>query len=180
MLTTTSLPAGTQGVAYSTTLAASGGTQPYNWSISTGSLPAGLTLNPSTGVISGTPTTGNKYFFTAQVSDAQSPSATNTKELSIVIHLPPLTPLTIATTSLSEGKINTAYSQTVQASGGTQPYIWSLASGTLPKGLTLNSSTGVISGTPIKKGTYSFVVRVRDSQTTPARDTQSLSIRIIR
>jgi hypothetical protein len=180
VLTTTSLPSGTPGVTYSTTLAASGGTQPYNWSISAGNLPAGLTLNPSTGAISGTPTVAGKYFFTAQVSDAQNPAATDTEALSIIVHLPPLTPLIITTTSLSEGKIGSVYSQTVQASGGAQPYTWLLASGALPKGLTLNSSTGVISGTPAKKGTYSFVVRVRDSQTTPAKTSQSLSIRIIR
>lgn len=180
MLMTTSLPAGTQGVSYSTTLAASGGTQPYSWSVSVGSLPAGLTLNPSTGVISGTPTAGGKYFFTARVSDAQNPAAIDTEALSIIVHLPPLTPLNIVTTSLAEGKINNVYSQAIQADGGSQPYIWSLASGTLPKGLTLNSATGVISGNPTKKGTYNFVVRVRDSQTAPARDTQALLIRIVR
>jgi hypothetical protein len=180
VLTTTSLPTGTPGIAYSTTLAATGGVEPYAWSITAGSLPAGLTLNPSTGVISGTPAAGGKYFFTTQVSDSQSPAATNAKPLSIIIHLPPLTPLTITTTSLSAGKINTAYHQTVEASGGSPPYNWSISSGSLPPGLTLNSATGVISGAPTKKGTWSFVVRVRDSQATPARDTQSLSIRVAR
>ena len=180
VLTTTSLPTGTPGIAYSATLAATGGVQPYNWSVTTGSLPSGLTLNPSTGVISGTPTTAGKYFFTVQVNDAQSPAATNAKPLSIIIHLPPLTPLHITTTSLPDSKISTAYRQAVEATGGNQPYNWTIASGTLPKGLTLNSVTGVISGVPAKKGSWSFVVRVRDSQSTPARDAQSLSILVTR
>jgi hypothetical protein len=180
VLTTISLPTGTPGIAYSTTLAATGGAEPYAWSITAGSLPAGLTLNPSTGVISGTPTAGGKYFLTAQVSDAQSPAATNAKPFSIIIHLPPLTPLTITTTSLSGGNINTAYHQAVEATGGSQPYTWTLASGSLPKGLTLDSATGVISGTPAKKGAYTFVIRVRDSQSTPARDTQSFTIKVAR
>jgi hypothetical protein len=180
VLTTTDLPSATQGVSYSATLTASGGTPPYNWSITAGSLPAGLTLNPSTGLISGTPTAGGKLFFTAQVSDAQSPTATTAKELSIIVHLPPLTPLNITTTVLAGGKIGTNYTQTVEATGGLQPYTWTLASGSLPNGLALNSATGKISGTPIKKGTYSFTLRVRDSQATPAGDTQSLSIRIVR
>lgn len=180
VLTTSSLPAATEGVSYSTTLAASGGTAPYNWSVTLGSLPAGLTLNPSTGVISGTPTAGGKYFFTVQVSDAQSPSATHAKELSIVVHLPPLTPLTITTTAVAGGKINTAYSQTLAASGGLMPYRWSISAGSLPPGLTLNTTTGVISGTPTRRGTFTFTVRVRDNQPTPARDTQALSIRVVR
>jgi hypothetical protein len=97
-----------------------------------------------------------------------------------VVNSPPVATLTITTTSLPNGRVTVAYSQTLQATGGTQPYTWSLASGALPKGLTLNAATGVISGTPAKKGTYSFVVRVRDSQSTPAEGTQALSIRITR
>ncbi len=179
-VTTTSLPAGTVNQPYSSTLAASGGLTPYSWSVVSGSLPGGLQLNGLTGTISGTPATAGNFTFTVQVADSQSPAATATKPLSIVVNAPPPVPLNITTTSLPNGRVNVAYSQTVQATGGTAPYTWSLASGALPNGLTLNSATGVISGRPTKKGTYSFVVRVLDSQATPASDTQALTIKITR
>jgi hypothetical protein len=67
--TTSPLPAGTVGTAYSQTIAATGGTAPYTWTITSGSIP-GLSLNSSTGVLSGTPTTPNVYSITAQVTDA--------------------------------------------------------------------------------------------------------------
>jgi putative Ig domain-containing protein len=180
MITTSGLPQGTVNAGYSATLAASGGVTPYSWSIIGGSLPTGLSLNPSTGVISGTATVAGNSAFTAQVSDSQSPSNTNSKALSITVNSPPVAPLNITTTSLPNGARSVGYSQTLQATGGVTPYTWSLASGSLPAGLTLNGSTGVISGTPAKKGTSNFVVRVRDNQATPAQDTQSLSIRVIR
>jgi hypothetical protein len=82
-ITTTSLPSGTQNIAYNATLAASGGTTPYTWSITVGSLPAGLTLTSSTGVISGTPTGTGTSNFTIQVTDARSQVAT--KALGITI-----------------------------------------------------------------------------------------------
>ena len=69
-ITTASLPGGNIGVAYSATLVAAGGTTPYTWSITAGTLPAGLTLNGSTGVISGTPTAAGSSSFTVQVTDA--------------------------------------------------------------------------------------------------------------
>ena len=82
-VTTASLPGGTVGTAYSTTLQASGGTTPYTWSISSGSLPAGLSLVASTGVISGTPTTAATASFTVQVKDAASNTATASLSITI-------------------------------------------------------------------------------------------------
>ena len=87
-ITTDSLPNGTLNVAYSATLAASGGTLPYTWSISDGALPGGLTLNASTGAITGTPTT-EAFNFTAQASDSSNPVQSPTKALSITVAAAP-------------------------------------------------------------------------------------------
>ena len=180
VLTTMTLPNGTVNTSYSARLAATGGVTPYTWSIIGASLPLGLALNSSTGAIGGTPASAGSYTFTGQVADSQNPSDTDARQLSIAVSPPPTAPPNIQTTSLPNGQRGGAYSQTLQATGGVTPYSWSLASGSLPPGLTLNGSTGVIGGTPTRKGTRSFVVRVRDSQTVPAEDTQSLSITIAR
>jgi len=84
-ITTQSLAGGTVGVSYSAALAASGGTLPYSWSIVSGLLPGGLSLNSSTGSIAGTPTTAGTFSFTVQATDTSSPQQTATKYLSIVI-----------------------------------------------------------------------------------------------
>src|SRR5207249_2425365 len=83
-ITTSSMPNGTQGTPYSATLVATGGTTPYTWSIAAGSLPAGLSLASSTGVISGTPVAAGTASFTIQVADVNLQTAT--KPLSITIN----------------------------------------------------------------------------------------------
>jgi hypothetical protein len=178
VIATSSLPGSTVGVSYTTTLAASGGITPYLWSIATGGPPPGLSLNSQTGAISGTPSSAGTFTFTAQVSDAQNPPDRATKSLSITVSQP--APPNITTTSLPSGKRNKSYSQTLRATGGITPYTWSVAAGSLPPGLALNASTGVISGKPTTLGKYNFTVRVRDSQPTPASDTQALSITVTR
>ena len=172
-ITTTSLPAGTQGVAYSQTVSATGGTTPYTWSISVGSLPAGLTLNANTGLISGTPTATGTTNFTVRCQDSGAQS--DTQALSITVN-PGGTALNITTTSLPGGTVGQAYSQTVQATGGTLPYTWSISAGALPAGLALNANTGAITGTPTAVENASFTVRVQDSAA--GSDTQALSINV--
>ena len=130
------------------------------WSVSAGTLPAGLSLVAATGVISGTPTTAGTTSFTVQVTDAAN--NTGTKALSIAVAAAAQPP-TVTTTSLSGGTAGTAYSTTLQSSGGTTPYSWSVSAGTLPAGLSLVASTGVISGTPTTAGTTSFTVQVIDA-----------------
>ena len=169
---TVSLPSAQVGVPYSQTLQASGGTTPYSWSISAGSLPAGLTLT-SAGVISGSPTAAGTANFTVAVTDANSSSDTQALSLTVAA-----APLVITTTSLADGQVGIAYSQTLQASGGTPPYTWSISAGSLPPGLTLNASTGVISGTPTSSGTFSFTVKVTDSEKPVQSATKALSITI--
>jgi hypothetical protein len=175
-ITTTSLPNGTAGTSYSATLQASGGISPYTWSISSGSLPAWASLNASTGVISGMPNASGTTSFTVQVTDSESPTVSLTKALSITIAAPPA--LTISTTSLPNGNVGTAYTSTLAATGGVQPYTWSISSGKLPTWAQLNASTGVISGTPDAQATTNFTVQVTDSEATPVSTTQALSITI--
>ncbi len=169
--TTSPLPNGTVGVAYSQTLSATGGSPPYGWSISASSLPAGLSLNQSTGAITGTPTTAGSFNFTAQVSDTAK--ATASQAFSLTINAPALL---ITTTSLPNGTVGTAYSQTLAASGGATPYSWSLAVGSLPPGLSLSSATGTISGTPTTAGAVNFTVQVTDSAGNTARQALTLTI----
>jgi hypothetical protein len=176
-ITTPSLPDGQANVAYSTTLTAIGGTKPYVWSISAGSLPGGLALNSSSGVISGTPTQSGTFSVTIQAKDSAGAPQTTTKALSFNVAAA-VTPVQITTTSLSGGQASSAYGATLSASGGTTPYAWSITSGSLPTGLTLNGSTGQIGGTPTQGGTSSFTVQVKDSTSSAQTATKSLSITI--
>ncbi len=172
---TSSLASGTAGTAYSQSLAATGGTPGYKWSITSGSLPAGLTLASGTGAISGTPTASGTSTFTVSVADSSNPAQTKSTSLSITVQS---TPLLISTSSLASGTAGTAYSQTLTASGGAPGYKWSIAAGSLPAGLTLAAGTGVISGTPAAGGTSNFTVSVSDSSNPVQTKAVSLSITI--
>jgi parallel beta-helix repeat protein len=162
--------------AYSVTLAASGGTTPYAWTLSSGVLPAGLTLVGSSGAISGTPSQPGSSTFILQVRDSAGQSATASFSIQISTSPPPPVVLQITSSSLPNGIVSQAYSGTVTATGGTTPYVWALSAGALPTGLTLAASTGAIVGTPSQSGTFSFGVQVKDSAGQSA--TASLSIQI--
>ena len=159
-IVTTTLPVGSQGAAYVDGLVATGGTAPYTWSVTTGSLPTGLSLVPGSGVISGTPTAQGTFTFTVSVRDSCPTPQTQTRSLSIAIGA--AGPLTITTTALTNATPNATYSSTLAASGGVSPLTWSMAAGSLPPGLSLSNS-GVISGDPTVSGIFTFTVQVTDS-----------------
>lgn len=154
--TSSPLPVAAVGAPYTQTLTASGGVTPINWSIGSGGLPAGLSLNGAT--ISGTPAGAGITSFTVHAADSGTPQQTADKAFTVTV----TSPLTITTSSpLSTGSVGASYSQSLAASGGTGPYSWSIAAGSLPTGLTLTGAT--ISGAPSTPGNSSFAVRVTDA-----------------
>ncbi len=175
---TASLPGGKVGAPYSATLVAAGGTLPYNWSLAAGALPAGLSLNASNGVISGTPRTSGSSSVTFMAVDHSIPTQSASTPFTLVIA--PSAALTITTTSLTIGQVGVAYSSTLAATGGTQPYTWAVTSGSLPTGLALNASSGAITGTPTANVTGSAVTfKVADSSGPSLNNTVNLTVSVV-
>jgi hypothetical protein len=162
-------PDGEVGAAYSNPFTATGGTAPLTWSVSSGALPPGLSMNTA-GRITGTPTAVGTYAFVVRVVDSFGQSDTATASIMIV-----------AGPSLSfpappPGWTNTTYpSTTLAVIGGTSAYTWSVLSGALPGGIILSPS-GVLSGTPTATGTFAFTVKVVDSKGLTATQATSISV----
>lgn len=244
---------------YSTTLSASGGTAPYTWTVTSGSLPSGISLQ-SSGLLSGTPLLTGTSIFTVQVSDSSSTKQTAIRLLQITVAAAPIVsvtvtpaiatvtstgtvqftalvtntsnvgvtwsalrgsisssglyqapsvtanvgdtitatssadttrsgrgsitvtpvlapPLTVTTASLASATAGTAYSATLQGTGGTTPYSWSLSSGTLPIGLSLQSS-GLISGTTNQTGQFNITIQAIDSSSPNKSATKALTLAV--
>jgi len=172
-ITTAALPVGTVGTAYATTLIAEGGTAPFAWSIARGKLPEGLNLAGSTGVISGTPrhsTLGR--ILTVRVTDANQVATTRT----FIMAIAPAAAPVINTTQLPKATLDTPYMATLTASGGAGAYRWAIANGALPRGLFLDSETGVISGTPTESVIAAFTVAIRDRRNVLALQNETLTV----
>jgi hypothetical protein len=173
-ITTTSLPDATLNQAYSAPITATGGVPPLAWTLSSGTLPAGLSLGSSktdTVNISGKATTAGASTFTVTVTDATGASNTSV-QFQIVV-----SSLAFTTTSpLPAGTVNVLYPGVqFAATGGTSPYTFSVANGsTLPPGLTLTN--GNLTGMPTTVGNYSFGISVTDSGTPPAVITNTFTL----
>src|SRR6267378_2178405 len=179
-ITTTSLATARVGAAYSAALTATGGKQPYRWTLAAGALPGGLSL-AANGLISGTPTASGNFPVTVSVQDSSSPTGwTDMAVLSISIAatVPAPSPVKITTVGLPGGQVGTLYQTQLTATGGKQPYTWTLASGPLPSGVSL-AANGLISGTPMLAGVFLLTINAQGS-TSPAAsfDSTTLSINI--
>lgn len=148
------LPEPMKGVAYNHTLSATGGVAPYNYSLTSGELPGGITLAPS-GLLSGVPTGEGAYDFTIQVTDSNGQTAT--RSYTGVMGAVTLTPET-----LPDGMAGMPYAQALTATGGTAPYSFAVSAGALPEGLVL-SADGTLSGTPAQSGTFAFTAQASDA-----------------
>lgn len=174
-INTATLPEATQGAVYSAEIIVSGGTAPYTCTVTAGELPAGLMLTGC--VISGTPSGTDDETFTVTAEDDAAMPDDDTQELTIVVNA--ATALDVTTSAMPNCPIGSAYVQPLAATGGEPPYTWSIVSGTLPAGLSLDGPTGAISGEsctgPVAQS--AFTVRATDA----AMDTndQALTLNVV-
>jgi hypothetical protein len=181
-ITTTSLPQGLTNVSYQAFILTTGGVAPLKWSVSGGSLPAGLALNGATGQVTGVPMTAGTSSFQVTVTDSSLPAPgqkAGPATISITIANP--LPLSITTSALPTASVATAYSGSLQATGGVAPYTWTITQGLLPSGLTfasLSNGSGQISGTPVLTTTATLTVQVTDSEVVPATRTATFTLTV--
>ena len=172
-ITSATTASGSTGTSFNYQITVSGGTSPYTYSTSGPSLPAGLTLNTSSGLISGTPTQSGSTTLTLHVTD----HVTNTAQQSLQISI--ITALSFTGSSSPSGIVNSFFNYQPTTNGGTSPYTYSLTSGTLPAGLTLNTSTGQISGTPTAAGSSPVTIQVTDHVGATATLSPTIVINIV-
>lgn len=143
------------GRVYSVKLQANGGTQPYEWDVVDGDIPPGITL-AADGTLSGMATTAGEYTFTARVRDAFLQA--ETREFNVAV-----SPFEIVLNGMLPARpVGNPVFVPLTQTGGTGPYVWRLAAGSLPPGITLNSA-GALSGTGTEAGQYVFTLEVKDA-----------------
>ncbi|MDQ7996381.1 MAG: autotransporter domain-containing protein [Luteibacter sp.] len=161
----------TYGVSNSITFTSSGGSAPRTLSL-TGALPAGMSFDPASGVLSGTPTVTGSFPFTVTVTDGSLTPATLSRNYTLTIAT---VTVVVSPATLPGGVVGTAYSGSLSASGGAAPYTFAVSTGALPEGITL-SPAGALSGTPTRSGAVSFTVRAADAHGMAGTQAYSVTI----
>jgi large repetitive protein len=169
-IVTIGAPPGTVGSPYAVVVSA-GGVGLQTWSIASGALPAGLTLETTTGAITGTPAiTGS---FPLKLAAQDSRGVTATLELTIVVY----PRLAFATKRLGDLRVGRSYRASVRTSGGVRPVKLSARAGRFPIGIRLDGNAGVLSGTPRKPGVYKVTIEARDGLGRTAKKVYVLTVR---
>jgi hypothetical protein len=163
-------PAATVGLTYAVQVSADG-VDAVTWSVASGTLPPGLGLSPTTGVITGTPAITGTFPFKLWATDTHG--VTVTVELTIIVY----PTLSLAPTRLAPARVGRSYRATVRASGTVGPVKFSVRFGRLPAGVRLNTQTGVLSGNPRHAGTYMVTLGAQDALDRTATQTYVLKVR---
>ena len=173
----TGIKTATKGVPYSDSVVVTGGLLPYVYSITAGSLPAGLALNTTTGDITGTTdvTVGQSLAFTIRVTDSGNPSDYAERQFAIYV----IAPLEITTASIQNAIQKSFYQATLSGNGGISPYTWGISDGTLPQGIAIDTATGILSGTPVVCGAFNFTALLTDSAPTPNTFPKSFNLNLL-
>lgn len=166
------LPDAQQGVAFSQALTASGGTAPYTFALTSGTLPSGLTLSAA-GVIEGIPDSPGSYSFTITATD--SLGCPGAQSYTVIVAGPDCPLITLSPASLMTPVLGQGYSETITAAGGSAPYVFAVTAGSLPGGLALAPS-GVLAGTPIAPGSFAFTVTATDGDSCPGEQAYAFTI----
>lgn len=154
------LPVGQDGVAYNETVSGSGGTAPYTFVVTSGALPTGLVLNPTTGNISGTPIGAGTFNFTITATDDDG--CIGSRDYTLIINASSCPIITLSPATLPNGRLRIPYAKVITTSGGEPPITFAVFSGALPTGLTLGATTGIISGRPTVVGVFTFAISATD------------------
>jgi hypothetical protein len=175
------LPSVVAGARANVQITATGGTAPYTFSVTAGALPAGLSLESASGRIIGIPAAAGSYQFT--ITATGSSPADGAGSQAYTLQVTPAVTLVLAPTSLpgievSDCPSTLGYAQPISAAGGTAPYTYAVTAGSPPPGLSLNQTTGVISGKPSALGTFTFTVTATDSAPSPDTGSQSYTIAV--
>jgi len=170
----TKIPANT-GLPILSKITAVGGSGPYQYLLVGGSLPPGTSLNSSTGELNGTPGQTGNYTFTIEVIDSVGEKSTQ----SITVEVMKFTGfLTVSGGEISIPAGTTEVFEGILVTGGIPPYSYSITAGSLPGGLTLNNTTGKISGQPPEPGQYIGVAEVTVGDTTGQATTIDINITV--
>jgi hypothetical protein len=160
------------GVPYATRVAPVG-VKPFVWALKSGTLPPGVRLNASSGILSGTPTTEGVYRPTIEATDSTAPTPQEVSR-KLLIRVAPKA-IVIAPATLPARAAGVAFSRQLTASGGLTPYTFTVHSGAVPPGVTLTAA-GKLSGTPTATGSFRFLVRVTDKFAFAGTRTYTLTI----